>query len=99
MSEDELIAAMAQVMARDDDPAVIEMYRAFARDALAVARPIIEKQERERCVREAQKWVCASCGDHFHPDDNCSCDHPDWLCQRNPEQIVYAIRKLKELEG
>lgn len=39
--KDALVEKVAQIIARDDDPMVIEMYRQFSRTALAVALPEI----------------------------------------------------------
>ena len=57
MTEQQLIEAMARAMFKDDQINRLDIARA----ALAVARPIIEAQERERCARiaEGRYWSSA----------------------------------------
>lgn len=59
MTDDAIIEAMARAMVPNyvDD----KRWLAAARAALAVARPIIEAQERERCARiaEGRYWSSA----------------------------------------
>ena len=57
MTDDELIEKMARAMC-PDNMVIGPFLRAEVTAALAVARPIIEAQERERCAAKAhQAWL------------------------------------------
>lgn len=57
MRADELIEAMARAMFKPDQLNRLDIAKAM----LAIARPIIEAQERERCARIAEEGDDGTC--------------------------------------